>query len=90
MTQKKATDVENEKAVTQLAEERKYATQACIVRIMKTHKTIFHKQLANLVLEQLVTFHPLLGDIKRNVDLLIEQEYMSRDANDQTIYHYIA
>jgi hypothetical protein len=88
--QKKVNDAENEKAVVQLDADRKYTIQATIVRIMKSHKTIAHKDLANAVLSQLVSFHPLLTDIKRNVDLLIEQEYMERDPQDQTIYRYIS
>jgi cullin 1 len=72
-------------------EDRKYAIQAAVVRVLKNRKLIGHQALVAEVIDQLKgSFHPTVQDIKRNIDTLIEKEYMERRTEDGGYYEYIA
>ncbi|KAL4252320.1 cullin family protein [Abortiporus biennis] len=71
-------------------EERKYQTEACIVRIMKDRKHMTHNDLVNECTRQLATrFHPNPLDIKKRIEGLIEREYLER-CDDRRSYNYLA
>ncbi|TCD68497.1 cullin-3 [Steccherinum ochraceum] len=71
-------------------EERKYQTEACIVRIMKDRKRMTHNDLINEVTRQLASrFLPNPLDIKKRVENLIEREYLER-CDDRKSYNYLA
>ncbi|KAB8360732.1 hypothetical protein FH972_024467 [Carpinus fangiana] len=87
--QAKETREENRATHEQVAADRKYETQAAIVRIMKTRKTIGHAELIAETInatKQRGTLQP--GEIKRQIDALIEKEYMER--GDGNTYAYLA
>eukprot|EP00730_Choanoeca_flexa_P018001 TRINITY_DN8725_c0_g2_i1.p1 TRINITY_DN8725_c0_g2~~TRINITY_DN8725_c0_g2_i1.p1 ORF type:complete len:746 (+),score=220.03 TRINITY_DN8725_c0_g2_i1:89-2326(+) len=72
-------------------EDRKYIIQACLVRIMKTRKTLKHKELVAEALDELrKRFAPKVSMIKRNIENLIEQEYIKRRENTHDQYDYVA
>lgn len=82
------------KAMEQVSEDRKYATQACIVRLMKSKKRMEHSALVSEVLLHLQSVgrgfaRVTLSDIKRNIDVLIEQEFVAR-VGDGNTYEYLA
>mmetsp|Transcript_9410 Transcript_9410/g.13919 ORF Transcript_9410/g.13919 Transcript_9410/m.13919 type:complete len:757 (+) Transcript_9410:92-2362(+) len=80
---------------TEIAEstrmERQSAIEAAIVRIMKSHKKMQHRNLTNEVVKQLMThFKPDPKVIKRRIEDLISRDYLERDENDASLYHYIS
>eukprot|EP01065_Artemidia_motanka_P009483 TRINITY_DN14852_c0_g1_i1.p1 TRINITY_DN14852_c0_g1~~TRINITY_DN14852_c0_g1_i1.p1 ORF type:complete len:789 (+),score=315.88 TRINITY_DN14852_c0_g1_i1:69-2435(+) len=73
-----------------VTEDRKYHIQAAIVRVMKARKTMAHALLIVEVVDQLKSkFSPSQHDIKRNIETLVEKEYMER-TNDGKSYNYLA
>ncbi len=72
-------------------EDRKHEIEACIVRIMKSRKTLNHNQLVSEVVEQLNSrFQPSPVVIKKRIEGLIEREYMKRSESDRRTYVYLA
>ena len=72
-------------------EDRKHEIEACIVRIMKSRKTLNHNQLVSEVVEQLnKRFQPSPAIIKKRIENLIEREYIKRSDSDRKVYVYLA
>ncbi|CAB4067201.1 CUL3 [Lepeophtheirus salmonis] len=72
-------------------EDRKHEIEACIVRIMKSRKTLNHNQLVSEVVEQLnKRFQPSPVVIKKRIEGLIEREYICRQESDRKTYVYLA
>ncbi|KNC83857.1 hypothetical protein SARC_03914 [Sphaeroforma arctica JP610] len=73
----------------QVFQDRQHQVDACIVRIMKTRKTMGHQLLIGAILEILkLPIKPT--DLKKRIESLIDREYLERDENDSTKYHYMA
>ena len=85
----KETKEERDKTVEAVTRDRLYMIDACLVRIMKARKTILHQQLIPQVLEQ-IKVPETPNDIKKRIEVLIEREYMERDAKDRQRYNYLA
>jgi cullin-4 len=69
--------------------DRLHLIDAAIVRIMKSRKTLGHRDLVGEVLNQLK--FPAAGvDIKKRIESLIEREYMERAEGDRSRYNYLA
>ncbi len=84
---------EKERAGAQLAvsEDRKHAMEATIVRIMKSRKRLGHLELVTEVTSHLMQFFiPDNRAIKQRIEDLITREYLERDKDDSTVYHYLA
>ncbi|KAJ6144855.1 hypothetical protein N7470_008750 [Penicillium chermesinum] len=87
--QLKETKEENKTTHERVAADRHYETQAAIVRIMKSRKTIKHSELIADVIaatRSRGTLQP--ADIKQNIEKLIEKDYMER--GDGNTYNYVA
>jgi len=79
---------EDETAKRAIMIDRKLHIQACTVRIMKARKTLSHQKLIHEVVEQLQKrFKCEVKLIKKEIDTLIEKEYLERVEGG---YAYIA
>ncbi|KAK4630878.1 Cullin-4B [Fulvia fulva] len=87
--QLKETKQENKETHMRVAEDRNFECQAAIVRILKGRKTISHQELVSEVIKATMSRGVLaVADIKKNIDRLIEKDYMEREEGN--MYSYIA
>jgi len=87
--QLRETREENKATHMRVAEDRNFECQAAIVRIMKSRKVVGHAELVSEVIKATVSRGVLgVGDIKRNIDRLIEKDYMEREEDGR--YAYVA
>ncbi|CAK1361873.1 Cullin-4B [Cercospora beticola] len=87
--QLKETKQENKETHERVAEDRNFECQAAIVRILKSRKTISHQELVSEVIKATMSRGVLaVADIKKNIDRLIEKDYMEREEGN--MYSYIA
>lgn len=90
-THRVETDQEREETLARVQEGRRLQIEAAIVRIMKARKTLDHTALVTQVMTQLSSrFQPVPAVIKKQIEGLIEREYLERDATCRTLYHYLA
>eukprot|EP01134_Creolimax_fragrantissima_P005367 CFRG5367T1 len=87
--QLKETIEENTATQEQVFQDRQYQVDACVVRIMKTRKTLSHTLLIAGLFEAL-KFPIKPSDLKKRIESLIDREYLERDEHDTTTYHYLA
>lgn len=87
--QLKETKEENKETHMRVAEDRNFECQAAVVRIMKSRKSIGHQELISEVIKATMSRGVLgVGDIKKNIDRLIEKDYMER--GEGNTYDYVA
>lgn len=87
----KSKTAERKTAHDSITEDRKHATEANIVRVMKARKSMKHSELVSEVSQQLMQFfRPDPKNIKKRIEDLIVREYLERDQTDNTVYHYLA
>ena len=87
--QLKETKEENKETHIRVAEDRNFECQAAIVRILKSRKKVSHQELVSEVIKATMSRGVLaVGDIKKNIDRLIEKDYMEREEGN--MYSYIA
>ncbi|KAH9002894.1 Cullin-domain-containing protein [Lactarius hatsudake] len=81
---------ERKETQDRVEEERRYQTDACIVRIMKDRKHMTHIDLVTEATRQLtLRFLPDPTHIKKRIEALIEREYLER-CEDRKSYNYLA
>ncbi|VDK33999.1 unnamed protein product [Taenia asiatica] len=82
---------EVEQVEKEVDEDRRFFTQAAIVRIMKGLKTCQHTELVKGVIAlSKGRFQPHISLIKRCIETLIEKGYIERNPNDPDQYNYMA
>ena len=83
--------IEEKRTAKAIEDDRKHEIQACLVRIMKTRKTLDMQALVAEAIEQLKNrFTPKVNQIKQGIDSLIEKEYLERDQNERSLIKYVA
>ncbi|KAK4639140.1 hypothetical protein QC761_705460 [Podospora bellae-mahoneyi] len=86
--QLKETREENKETHEKVARDRQLETQAAIVRIMKSRKTMGHAQLVAEVINQTKARGAVdPGEIKANIEKLIDKDYIEREEGN---YVYLA
>ena len=80
---------ENQQTTEKVFQDRQYQIDACIVRIMKTRKTLSHQLLISELFSQL-KFKMKPNDLKKRIESLIDREYLERDSNNSQVYVYLA
>ncbi|GAA98842.1 uncharacterized protein L969DRAFT_24916 [Mixia osmundae IAM 14324] len=89
--QMKETAEENQSTTTRVFLDRQSHLQLCIVRLMKSRKTIKHAELIMDVVNELKDrFKVETQEIKKAIDSLIEREYMERVEGSRNTYSYVA
>jgi len=89
--QLKETPQEQSETHEAVKRDRQFEVQATIVRIMKSRKKIRHAELVAQVIEQTKNRGTLdMADIKKNIDKLIEKDYMEREEGSRDVYNYVA
>lgn len=78
------------KSPKKIEEDRGIAIEAAIVRIMKARKVLRNQELQAEVLVQLAFFQPSVKAIRKHIEALIDREYLERDPDDRTKFHYLA
>mmetsp|Transcript_9046 Transcript_9046/g.15294 ORF Transcript_9046/g.15294 Transcript_9046/m.15294 type:complete len:756 (-) Transcript_9046:308-2575(-) len=78
------------KSPKKIEEDRGIAIEAAIVRIMKARKILRNQELQAEVLVQLAFFQPSVKAIRKHIEALIDREYLERDPEDRTKFHYLA
>ena len=89
MFQATETPQEIEKTNEKVFEDRKFQVDAAIVRIMKSKKKSSFKELSCDVYES-VKFPFENSDFKKCIESLIERDYIVRDKDESSLYHYVA
>ncbi|KAK9477682.1 Cullin family-domain-containing protein [Lipomyces japonicus] len=81
---------ENKQTHEEVKRDRQFEIQACITRIMKARKQLTHTELVQQVIEQTKNRGVVeMSDIKKNIDKLIEKDYIERDGASKG-YIYLA
>ncbi|EFC47620.1 predicted protein, partial [Naegleria gruberi] len=76
---------------TSVSTDRVHILDACVVRIMKTRKTMNIQSLFNEVSSQLIPiFTPDVKQIKKRIESLLERDFLKRDEQNNSILHYVA
>lgn len=68
---------------------RKDKLSLVIVRLLKSKKTLDENNIIIQTIKQIVLFKPEIGDIKKCIQKLVENEYIKIDENNQKLYHYV-
>ncbi|KFK29755.1 hypothetical protein AALP_AA7G174800 [Arabis alpina] len=82
---------ERKKVVEVVDQDRRYAIEASLVRIMKSRKVLSHQQLVSECVEHLSRmFKPDVKMIKKRIEDLISRDYMKRDTENRNMFKYVA
>lgn len=82
---------ERKKVIEDVDQDRRYAIDAAIVRIMKSRKVLGHQQLVMECVEQLGRmFKPEIKAIKKRIEDLITRDYLERDKDNANTFRYLA
>lgn len=87
----KETEKESKEVYQFVEEDRKIFLQALLVRIMKARKVLHHNDLVIEVTKQATSrFIPTVSMIKKQIEYLMEKEYIQRVEGETSKYSYIA
>ena len=82
---------ESKKTQSIIEGDRKHYLDAAIVRVMKAKKNMRHEALVAATIDAVNKhFTPNVRMIKERIERLIEEEYMRRDDEDDSLFVYVA
>jgi cullin 4 len=82
---------EDKETSRHIDQDRSYAIDAAVVRIMKGSKRLKFEELKTKTVEALKAhFVPNIADIKKQIESLVMREYLERDEKDKNMYCYVA
>ena len=82
---------ESKRTNKSIEDDRKFALDAAIVRIMKARKEMTYEHLKAATIDAMKShFVPQVDIIKKRIDVLVEAEYLERSEDDRNRYNYIA
>ncbi len=87
--QAQETAEEGEQTREAVQRDRRYQIDAAIVRVMKTRRSLAHSLLVAELYNQL-RFPVKPADVKRQIESLIEREYIERDKTNPSVFVYLA
>ncbi len=70
--------------------DRTHTIQSAIVRVMKIRKTMRYEDIISHVMSDCARFRPEGKFIKKNIETLIEKEYLERNSDDPSLFKYLA
>ena len=73
-----------------VTQDRSIAVEAAIVRVMKARKELEHTELMQEVMQVLQGFKPAPKLIKARIENLLERDYLEREADNPSLYKYVA
>ncbi|KAJ2565954.1 Cullin-4A [Coemansia sp. RSA 1813] len=85
----KEVEVESKEVEENVQVDRMFRVDACLVRLMKAHRKIEHNDLVSELAKQ-IQFSISTLEAKERIEMLIDRDYIKRDDNDSSVYHYIA
>ncbi|RPA95944.1 Cullin-domain-containing protein [Choiromyces venosus 120613-1] len=89
--QLKETKEEKEETFERVAMDRQYETQAAITRIMKARKKLRHNDLIQMTIDQTKSRGTLdVPEIKKQIERLIDKDYMERLSGPEVWYQYLS
>lgn len=71
-------------------ENRKFVYDATIVRIMKSRRKLNFNEIITETLSQVTLFRGDIKSIRARIEDLIQREFIRRDEQDGTVFHYVA
>ena len=82
---------ETTKVQGKVEDDRRYAIEAAIIKVMKTHQqTDYQSLISDTSMLLRSKFKPDPSLIKQRIESLIERGYIERDENDKRIFKYLA
>eukprot|EP00756_Hemistasia_phaeocysticola_P015860 Hpha_TRINITY_DN15438_c5_g1::TRINITY_DN15438_c5_g1_i1::g.172953::m.172953/K10609/CUL4; cullin 4 len=80
---------ETKKTNEQVLQDRIFAVDACIVRMMKSRRSMQHTELISAVFGAL-KFPVTSSDLKKRIESLIERDYLRRAEDSPSTYQYVS
>jgi len=72
-----------------VAQDRMYALDATIVRLMKSRRKIVHQELFTSVVG-MCRFSVQPAELKKRIESLIDRDFIKRDETEPSVYHYVS
>lgn len=84
-------ETDNKKVQGKVEDDRRYAIEAAVIKVMKAHRKIDYNRLMEETVRMLSTrFTPEPQQIKVRTESLIERGYIERSEEDKRIFKYVA